>query len=170
MNQHEEQVLPLTRDEIDRLKRSIRIVKLAAWVFALVALGALFLFVKTITDPGFRASDGYIVSIFLALIFLLCGGISLERSGVVTRVKHCIKNGTKLVIKTHLEGISQSGAPGSKLLKFYIKMGNGKTLEVKALDSKTFNNFKSLYNLPDKQAIEMHLCQPGDIILTIIKK
>jgi hypothetical protein len=168
MNEYQEKLVPLTADDLARMKKTVLPVRLAGVFFGLLCAGAIVLFIKTIYDPHFRASDGYVVAGFLGFTALLCAIVFFERVVTAKRLLKSIENGNKQIITTRFINLSREGT--SKIIKRYLKMGNGQSLLVRVLDKKALGGISSLYDLKAGDFIEIQLAQPGDVIISLIRK
>jgi hypothetical protein len=170
MNEYQEKLVSLTAADLARMKKTVLPVRLTGLFFGLLCAGVIVLFIKTIFDPGFRASDGYIVAGFLGFIGLLCAIVFFERVVTAKRLLKSIENGNKQIITTRFINLTREGPATSKIIKHYLKMGNGQSLLVSVLDKKAIVGIHSLYDLKEGDFIEIQLAHPGNVIISLIRK
>ena len=161
-------LLPLTETE----RRHVRKVARGVWpglvLFALLVPGFGFLFLLTITDDNFRASDGYVVAGFTG--FMTLGGVAAmwESWRIKARMGLILVSNQKRVLAGQVTKVMNHGTLRRPKIYWEIK-GVSQPVAVRLISINALDGLKSVHEVEAGDWVEVHQAVDELTIVAIVK-
>lgn len=162
------QLLLLTEDEQRRVRKVAR--GLGAWLvfFALLVPGFGFLFILTITDKNFRASDGYVVAGFTGLMVLV--GVAAMWGGWRTKAQMdlILASNQKQVLAGQVTNVMMRGTSRHREYCWEIK-GFSQPIAIRPISPHALTGIEFLDEVAVGDWVEVHQAATVPLAVGIVK-
>jgi hypothetical protein len=161
-------LLPLTDDDIKRIKKGILVLYTQALIFFPIGIGCAFLLLITFTDPGFRSPDSYFVALFLAFIGFMSTWLTVFAIKKSRILKHAFNEGRKKIFTGELVKIDRYGSIKLPRSNWIINVNGWHCIiQIEALD-RSFRDMKKFPEIKEGDHVEVQLI--SDSITLSIQK
>ena len=162
-------LLPLTENEQRRVRKVAR--GLGAWLvfFALLVPGFGFLFILTVTDKNFRASDGYVVAGFTGLMVLV--GVVAMWGGWRTKARMdlILASNQKQVLAGQVTNVTVRGTSQYREYFWEIK-GFSQPIAICPISPRALIGLKFLDEVAVGDWVEVHQAATVPLAVGIVKR